>query len=241
MQTEHKDDRAPDVLADVKETARSEVEDAKVRLSRAADRVRDEARNAGSTLSTLVIEELDRRAENIGQQLRVVASRLRGEKTEQGSDEPAPLMAEQAADLVDDLSHRMEGGSMRDLGDRIERYGRENPALFFLGCLVTGAIVGRMIVATSDAQDKGDFDSGKSGFLSARDMGRDQSAGSGRDYGSTWDNDAPGADPAYRPDDKRRWDEAGSMGYSDRPGSGPDVKGTSDLQSGSRPGSGSRG
>ena len=133
---------APDAAA----AARRELDDAKARLSDAADRVRHEARHAGATLSMLMLDELDRRAADMGTQIRSVAGRLRGDKAEQTSSG----LADQAADLIEDVSARLEGQSVRDMGERLGRFGRENPALFVMGCLLTGALAGRMIIASGD-------------------------------------------------------------------------------------------
>lgn len=147
--TDHTSDHARD---DVQRAARREIDDAKARLSSAADRVRHEARNAGTTISTLVLDELDRRAADMGAQMGVVAQRLRAvSANEETETDTGVTMAAQAADLIEDASARLQAESMRDLGHRLGRYGRENPALFVLGCLVTGAMVGRMIIASDSS------------------------------------------------------------------------------------------
>lgn len=154
MQTEHKDSFAQDDTSDVAKAARRELDDAKARLSDAADRVKHEARNASSTISTLVLDELDRRAADMGTQIRSVAGRLRGDTATSGS-EAGSAMAQQAADLIEDVSSRLEGQSVREMGQRLGQFGRDNPALFVMGCLLTGAMAGRMIVASSGAASAG--------------------------------------------------------------------------------------
>ncbi len=177
MQTDHQDvmDQADPV--DVAQIARLELEDARARLGNAAERVKDEARNAGSTISTLVMDELDRRASDLGGQLRTLAGRMRGE---QGDEDigPAPRIVDQAAGLIDDVSHRLEGQSARQIGQSLERFGRENPALFMLGCLAAGVVAGRMIVASSDETDPR--------FASSRDE-----ASGAYGYQADWAEDAP--------------------------------------------------
>lgn len=154
MQTEHKDSFAQDDTSDVAKAARRELDDAKARLSDAADRVKHEARNASSTISTLVLDELDRRAADMGTQIRSVAGRLRGD-TATSESEAGSAMARQAADLIEDVSSRLEGQSVREMGQRLGQFGRDNPALFVMGCLLTGAIAGRMIVASSGTGSAG--------------------------------------------------------------------------------------
>jgi hypothetical protein len=175
MQTDQKNTFAQDDTSDVAKAARRELEDAKVRLSGAADRVKHEAQNAGSTISTLVLDELDRRAADMGTQIRSVASRLRGERSTD-DNLGASEMAEHAADLIDDVSSRLQGQSIREMGQRLGQFGRENPALFVMGCLLTGAMAGRMIVA-SDTSSSG---SEKSRW---QDRGQDRSRPADQAYG----------------------------------------------------------
>jgi hypothetical protein len=181
MQTEHQDFTEQDDPVDLAQIAKLEMEDAKARLGHAAERVRDEAKNAGTTISTLVMDEMDRRAGDLGQQLRMLAGRMRGEAPDE-AQAGATHLVDQAAGLVEDMSHRLEGQSVRQIGARLDRFGRENPALFMLGCLVTGALAGRVIVASSDGE--------ASRFGSQRD-------GSGRAW-SGEEHDAE--DPAEEPD-----------------------------------------
>ncbi|NEX46487.1 hypothetical protein [Pseudotabrizicola algicola] len=160
MHSENRDTHSQDDTSDMAKAAQRELDDAKARLSQAADRVKHEAQNAGSTISALVLDELDRRAADMGSQIRAVAGRLRGE-TAGAEDEAASAMAAHAADLIDDMSSRLEGQSIREMGQRLGQFGRENPALFVMGCLVTGALAGRMIVATDTSSTRGKSNAGQ--------------------------------------------------------------------------------
>ncbi len=141
--------------ADISETARREMEDAKNRLSDAASRVKQEAMNAGSTVSGLVMDELDRRAANLGTGLRELADKMRDATADQDQNSQAPRLLTPAIDLIDDVSHRLEGQSARQIGDSLSQFGRENPMLFMLGCLATGVLAGRLLVASDSAEAEG--------------------------------------------------------------------------------------
>jgi hypothetical protein len=141
--------------ADITETARREMEDAKNRLSDAATRVKHEAMNAGSTVSGLVMDELDRRAADLGSGLRELAEKMRDATAAQDQNSQAPRLLTPAIDLIDDVSHRLEGQSARQIGDSLSQFGRENPMLFMLGCLATGVLAGRLLVASDSAEAEG--------------------------------------------------------------------------------------
>lgn len=133
---------------DLARAARREAEDAQVRLSGAAGRVRQEALSAGSTISALVFDELDRRGSDLSDGLRHIAEKMRI-MADSGDGEP-PRMVEQAVDVIDDLSKRLRAQSARDLSDKVARFGRENPMPFMTACLVTGVLAGRFLIAQSD-------------------------------------------------------------------------------------------
>lgn len=194
MQTENQDyarkdysnkDAAQDDTSDVGRAARRELDDAKARLSDAADRVRHEARNAGTTITTLIMDELDRRAADLGTQMRSVASQLRGEDKGEVT-EATRAMSTQAADLMDDVCERLEGQSVRDMGHRLSQFGRENPALFVMGCLLTGALAGRMIVASDER-------AGRSSMARAEDRYVARSMGQRATPGQDWATQRPGS------------------------------------------------
>jgi hypothetical protein len=138
-----------DKLSDLKKTARDEFDDARARLSGAAEKVKAEAMQAGSNISSLVMDELDRRMADIGRGLRAATDRIRDPSTDSG--EP-PRMVTQALDMVDDLSIRIESQSARDLADRLSQFGRSNSALFLLGCFAVGLCAGRVAVAQGSSE-----------------------------------------------------------------------------------------
>lgn len=186
MQTENQSSFSKEDHSDVASAARREIEDAKVRLSDAADRVKHEARHAGSTISTLVLDELDRRAADMGTQLRSVSDRLRGNAGADVAD-ASPAMADHAADLIEDLSSRLQGQSIRDMGQRLGQFGRENPALFVMGCLLTGAMAGRMVLASGGTSATGGQSRGRGGSAdqSRAQTGRDDAGKPARAFGDT--------------------------------------------------------
>jgi hypothetical protein len=152
----------------VADTARHEIDDAKARLSSAAEAVRREVRTGGSTISAMVMDELDRRTADLGSDLRNVARRMRTAAEEEAGDGPSARLLIPAIDLMEDASHRLEGRSARQIGEAIASFGRENPMLFMLGCLATGVVAGRLVAAA-------DTDQGMTG--SEESFGKDQTEG----------------------------------------------------------------
>jgi hypothetical protein len=135
---------------DMADAARREVEDAKARLSEAAGRMRQEAMSAGSTISSLVYDELDRRSADLSEGLEHIARKMRDATTE-GNQEP-PRMVQQAVDVIDDLSARLRNRSTREIGEKVAQFGRENPVTFMAACLATGVLAGRFLIAQSEDQ-----------------------------------------------------------------------------------------
>ncbi len=133
---------------DLAHAVRREAEEAMVRLSEAAGRVRHEALSAGSTISALVFDELDRRGSDLSDGLRHIAEKMRN-MTDAGDVEP-PRMVQQAVDVIDDLSQRLRDQSARNLSDKVARFGRENPMTFITACLATGVMAGRFLIAQND-------------------------------------------------------------------------------------------
>jgi hypothetical protein len=132
----------PGALADA---ARREVEEARDRLSAAAGLVRHEALSAGSAISALVLDELDRRGGDLGDGLHNIADKMRGAAGK--GDGGPPRMIRQAVDVIDDLSQRLLQPSARDLRGKVARFGQDNPATFMAACLVAGMVTGRLLIA----------------------------------------------------------------------------------------------
>jgi len=133
------------------DAARREVEEARDRLSAAAGRVRHEAQSAGSAISALVLDELDRRGGDLGYGLHHIAGKMRA-ATGTGDGEP-PRMIRQAVDVIDDLSQRLRQPSARDLRGKVVRFGQDNPAKFMAACLIAGLVTGRFLLAKSGGTD----------------------------------------------------------------------------------------
>ena len=158
------------VLADA---ARREVEDVRDRLSAAAGRVRHEASSAGSAMSALVHDALDRRGSDLGDGLQHIADTMRG-MAGTGDGGP-PRMVRQAVDVIDDLSQRLLHRSARDMHGKVARFGQDNPATFMAACLVAGMVTGRLLIAQS--RDTGPA-AGRHGLSGAASRdGDDQSGG----------------------------------------------------------------
>ncbi len=137
---------------DLAELAKREMEDARDRMSDAAGKVRDQALNAGGTISALVLDELDRRTAELSEGLRHITQTLRdatGPAGETAGDTgSAPRLVQQTVDLIDEVSIRLQGRSARDLADGVARFGRDNPGTFIVACLATGMLAGRFMIAT---------------------------------------------------------------------------------------------
>ncbi len=182
--------------ADITETARLEMEDAKNRLSDAASRVKHEAMNAGSTVSGLVMDELDRRAADLGSGLKELAEKMRDATAGQDENSQAPRLLSPAIDLIEDVSHRLEGQSARQIGDSLSQFGRENPMLFMLGCLATGVLAGRLLVASDSAEAEGWQDDGSQDYRYSGTSGYTGDTGGGAtgDFGRYASSDELGPD-----------------------------------------------
>ena len=149
------------VLADA---ARQEVEEARDRLSAAAGRVRHEAFSAGSAMSALVRDALDRRGSDLGDGLQHMADTMRG-MAGTGDDGP-PHVVRQAVAVIDDLSQRLRQPSARDLHGKVARFGQDNPATFMAACLMAGIVTGRLLIAQSRDTDPAAGRHGLSGAAS---------------------------------------------------------------------------
>lgn len=164
------------VLADA---ARREAEDARDRLSFAADRVRHEAFSAGGAMSALVRDALDRRGSDLGGGLQHIADTMRGMAVT-GDGEP-PRVVRQAVDVIDGLSQRLLHRPARDMHGKVARFGQDNPATFMVACLMAGMVTGRLLIAQS--RDTGPV-AGRDGLSGAASRGEDdQSGGSVRGPG----------------------------------------------------------
>ncbi len=139
MQMEHESET-------VAEATRHEIEDAKARLSSAAEAVRHEVRSGGSTITSMVMDELDRRTADLGRELQSLAERLRTAVAQDG-DMTAPRLLTPAIDLMEDASRQLEGQSARQIGQAISGFGAKIPSSSCWAALRRCVVAGRLIAA----------------------------------------------------------------------------------------------
>ncbi|MGP3695928.1 hypothetical protein [Rhodobacter sp. NSM] len=154
----------PGLSETARDAARHEMDDARDRLHGAADRARHEARHARSSVSRLVMEEVDRRKSDLCDGIHGIAESMRkaAEEADRREDTPqSPRMVHQAINTLDDFADRMRHRSAEDMTQSVARFGRENPALFVGGALFAGLAIGRFLVSSSsDRRRRGDWDEG---------------------------------------------------------------------------------
>ncbi|RAZ87853.1 hypothetical protein [Cereibacter johrii] len=147
-----------------RETARREMDDARERLHGAAGRAREEAHRARSSVSRLVLDEMDRRKEDLCDSIHGIAQSMRkgAEEAEKRDDAPAPpQMIHRAIHTLDDMADRMRHRSAEEMTRSVARFGRENPALFVGGALFAGLAIGRFLVSSSSNRPgRRDWDEG---------------------------------------------------------------------------------
>ncbi|WP_145104200.1 hypothetical protein [Cereibacter sediminicola] len=152
----------PGLTDSVRETARREMDDARDHLHGAAGRARNEARQARSSVSRLVMEEVDRRKEDLCAGIHGLAESMRkaADEAERRDDTPTPPhMIHQAINTLDDMADRLRHRSADEMARSVARFGRENPALFVGGALFAGLALGRFLVSSSsDRHRRGNWD-----------------------------------------------------------------------------------
>ena len=119
-------DQSRMVAHDAKDRARRLTEDARSRLRRQVD---DQAGRLGRNLG------------DVGQQLRTMA--------EKADDPGSPVtdLARQAADGIEGLASRLDGGGLDQVVDDVKRFARNRPGVFLIGALGAGFVVGRLVRA----------------------------------------------------------------------------------------------
>ncbi|PZR00172.1 MAG: hypothetical protein DI533_06110 [Cereibacter sphaeroides] len=130
-------------------------QEARESLADVADRAATEAMAAGRTISSLVMDEIDRRGVSLAEGLDQISATLRHASA--GQDQKSQLV-EQAADVIDDLSDRLRQGATQEIGGRLVQYARANPGVVILGALAAGLLAGRMLVADDTAEAEEDAD-----------------------------------------------------------------------------------
>ncbi|WP_232520685.1 hypothetical protein [Rhodobacter sp. CZR27] len=181
----------PGIVDSAREAARREMDDARERVSGAADRARSEARHARSSVSRIVMDEMDKRKDELCDNLHGLAQSMRkgAEEAERRDDAPTPpRLIHQAIDTLDDLADRMRHRSTEDLTGAVSRFGRENPALFVAGALFAGLALGRFLVSSSSPRHQSDeWDEDRrrmgSGSGTRGDFGRTGSGHAASNYG----------------------------------------------------------
>src|SRR5688500_14027846 len=120
------------VAHDAKDRARQLTQEAKGQLKRQVD---DQAGRAGRSLA------------DVGQQLRTMAEKA------DDPESPVTNITRQAADGVERLASRLQGGGFDQVFDDVKRFARNRPGVFLAGALAAGFVVGRLVKAV----DLGEF------------------------------------------------------------------------------------
>ncbi|AXQ93806.1 hypothetical protein LV780_08340 [Cereibacter azotoformans] len=187
----------PGLTDNVRETARREMDDARDHLHEAAGRARSGAREARSSVSRLVMDEVDRRKEDLCAGIHGLAESMRkaADEAERREDTPTPPhMIHQAINTLDDMADRMRHRSADDMARSVARFGRENPALFVGGALFAGLALGRFLVSSSsDRHRRGNRDN--EDRMGLRDEDRWGGSAAGGTSPSRGPSDPMGTDP----------------------------------------------
>lgn len=121
----------------VREQGRALLADAKESGRDLADRAGQRARSG--------VEEARRRTT---QDLKSVASALRGSDLGQREDSVLGPYVSRAADQVDRAAGFLETHSVEELTRDVSQFARRNPALFLGGCFAAGVLVARFLKAS---------------------------------------------------------------------------------------------
>lgn len=182
--------------AAAKQAAEREMNDARARISTAAQDLRSEATGAGGTISKLVSEQAERRKEAAADGLRSFADAIRRAADDLGESDRSvsARLVQEAAHGLERLSGGLQSQSVSDMTRSLTAFGRSNPTTFLTGCLLAGVAIGRFLIASG-----------------ARAQSREMGYGAGgRRYGS--------GDDAWR--DADRGVGSGSAGVGDVAGAG---------------------
>ena len=131
------------------------VDQTKAVASTAADQTRmvahdakDQARRLTYEAKTQLRRQVDDQASRFGRNLGDVGQQLRT-MAEKADDPESPVtgITRQAADAVERLASRLEGGDLDQVVDDVKRFARNRPGVFLLGAAGLGFIVGRLFKA----------------------------------------------------------------------------------------------
>ncbi|MDR7124281.1 hypothetical protein [Pseudotabrizicola sp. 4114] len=131
----------------IAEAARREVDDLRKRVGEAGERLQDEGRKTGATMSHLIVDELDKRRESLGKEVKALEDAVRD--ASKRAEAPSPLMS-QAVHAIESARTALETHSVDDIRHILTDYSRRNPALFVAGCVLSGLAIGRLMVASSE-------------------------------------------------------------------------------------------
>ncbi len=115
------------------------------------DQVADAAKQAGAKVASRLDVQKDRTAEGLGsvaQALRQTSDQMRNEDTGSGIHE----YVASAANQVERFSDYLRSTNTRELVGGVERFARQQPALFVGGAFVLGLIGARFLKSTSQSR-----------------------------------------------------------------------------------------
>lgn len=164
----------------IAEAARREVDDLRKRVGEAGERLQDERRKTGATMSHLIVDELDKRRESLGKEVKALEEAVRD--ASKRAEAPSPLMS-QAVHVMESARATLETHSVDDIRHILTDYSRRNPAFFVAGCVLSGLAIGRLMVASGDGSKSTSSDSTRSPATSqpATHSGMRQSSGTAPD------------------------------------------------------------
>jgi hypothetical protein len=147
------------------------------------DQVADAAKQAGAKVASRLDVQKDRTAEGLGsvaQALRQTSDQMRNEDKGSGIHE----YVASAANQVERFSDYLRSTNTRELVNGVERFARQQPALFVGGAFVLGLIGARFLKSTSQTR--------AADFRGSRDGYRNDSYAPSR-FGSSTDQGGRGA------------------------------------------------
>ncbi len=145
------DHRDHGMRSDIADAAQREFDGVKTELSGLADTIRTEGSRAGHNVWSLMVQELDRRKDDMSASLVKVTDAVRDVSR---GDSGSSQVLDQAVLLMEDVSSGMADSSVADMGQTVSRISRQNPVAFTIGCVLAGVALGRFLVASGDTTDR---------------------------------------------------------------------------------------
>lgn len=187
-----------------------ETSSASEQASAAAGAVKDQARQAVSTITGKAAETAETGKDFAASNLEDFAAAIRKASEELGSRDQSMIsnLVRQAASGLEDASRSVKGASLQDITQSVAGFARRQPAAFLLGAGLVGIALGRFARASGEHQPQGGGSRPGEG-----------NPGSYRpDGGTTGTTAEPGVDPSFSGSGARTaWttDEAASTFGSD--------------------------